>query len=410
MKTKITVLVFSFIFITMLNISNAQSIWTTQYLSNIGGNYLRKVQFVDNLTGWACGGNGTLIKTTNAGATWSVINAGTSQFLTAIYFLDANTGWVGAEDSYIRKTTDGGISWNAVPVQVQSGWWSAYFTFVNAQTGYVSCITKISKTTNGGLSWNVINSSTSPNFNAMQFFNETTGYVMSDGSLFKSVNGGVNWTPILTNTNINEYLFFLNEQTGWIIGANNVRKTTNGCDTWTNKTIPIQHPYTIKFYNENIGWCAGDNNGNGVICRTLDGGETWTVQKIEPANSYYDISFTNLNTGWASGNSIISNTQNGVTSVSSLSAQVPEKFQLKQNYPNPFNPATIINFDINASSFVSLKIYDMNGREIKSLVNENLSAGSYGVNFNAAELNSGIYFYTLNTGNFRETKKMMLVK
>ena len=89
---------------------------------------------------------------------------------------------------------------------------------------------------------------------------------------------------------------------------------------------------------------------------------------------------------------------------------MPSAFVLNQNYPNPFNPSTKINFSLPKAGFVTLKVYDLTGKEVSSLVNENLNIGTYGVDFNAAALTSGIYFYTLNTENFSETKKMMLIK
>ena len=88
----------------------------------------------------------------------------------------------------------------------------------------------------------------------------------------------------------------------------------------------------------------------------------------------------------------------------------PKQFSLKQNYPNPFNPKTKIKYEIAKSGFVSLKIYDVLGREIKTLVNENKNVGFYEIEFDANNLNSGIYFYKLTTNNFSEMKKMILIK
>jgi len=93
-----------------------------------------------------------------------------------------------------------------------------------------------------------------------------------------------------------------------------------------------------------------------------------------------------------------------------VSIGVPAKFVLEQNYPNPFNPSTTINFEIPNGSFVSLKVYDTNGREISSLVNELKNAGYYSVKFNAANLSSGIYFYKIQAGEFSAVKKLVLVK
>jgi plastocyanin len=86
------------------------------------------------------------------------------------------------------------------------------------------------------------------------------------------------------------------------------------------------------------------------------------------------------------------------------------KFDLKQNYPNPFNPSTTINFSIPQKDFVKLKIYNLAGEELKTLINEEKDAGSYQIKFDALNLPTGIYFYKLNTSNFSETKKMILLR
>ena len=89
----------------------------------------------------------------------------------------------------------------------------------------------------------------------------------------------------------------------------------------------------------------------------------------------------------------------------------PEKFELKQNYPNPFNPSTSIEFNIPASSFVTLKVYDVLGRQVAVLADEFRQAGSHKISYDAGRLSSGIYYYTLSTDKgFSETKKMVLNK
>jgi hypothetical protein len=89
---------------------------------------------------------------------------------------------------------------------------------------------------------------------------------------------------------------------------------------------------------------------------------------------------------------------------------IPIVYSLKQNYPNPFNPATTIEFEIPASSFVSLRIYDVLGRLVSTIVNEEMTARNYAFNINTSDLSAGIYFYTLRAGDFAQTKKMVLIK
>ncbi len=98
------------------------------------------------------------------------------------------------------------------------------------------------------------------------------------------------------------------------------------------------------------------------------------------------------------------------TSVQADENGFPTNFTLKQNYPNPFNPSTTIEFSIPKESFVTLKVYDLLGREVASLVNKELQAGSYKTQFNASNLASGVYLYRLNANGFVQTKKLMLMK
>lgn len=105
-----------------------------------------------------------------------------------------------------------------------------------------------------------------------------------------------------------------------------------------------------------------------------------------------------------------------LTNVNSVENEVPANFNLYQNFPNPFNPSTKIKFSIPNASFVSLKVYDIAGKNISNPVNENMNPGVYYIPFNGSELNSGVYFYTLevkdlNSGKIiKDTKKMLLIK
>ena len=99
-----------------------------------------------------------------------------------------------------------------------------------------------------------------------------------------------------------------------------------------------------------------------------------------------------------------------VVGVSDNQPVMVEKFSLANNYPNPFNPSTKIQYTLPTNEFVSLKVYDIIGREVATLVNQQQSAGVYDVNFNASNLTSGIYFYKIDAGSFVDVKKMMLIK
>jgi len=108
------------------------------------------------------------------------------------------------------------------------------------------------------------------------------------------------------------------------------------------------------------------------------------------------------------GFSYIKNSQN--VGITQISTSIPDKHLLMQNYPNPFNPITTINFLIPKNTFVKIKVFDIRGKDICTLVNENLNAGSYKVDFDGSNYPSGIYYYEIKTDNFRETKKMIFLK
>ncbi|RFM23264.1 MAG: T9SS C-terminal target domain-containing protein [Candidatus Thermochlorobacter aerophilum] len=93
-----------------------------------------------------------------------------------------------------------------------------------------------------------------------------------------------------------------------------------------------------------------------------------------------------------------------------MAAPVAREYRLEQNYPNPFNPSTTIRFTIPNTENVQLDVFDMLGRKVATLVNQRLAAGTYTVQFNASQLSSGMYFYRISAGNFKQAMKMMLIK
>jgi hypothetical protein len=106
----------------------------------------------------------------------------------------------------------------------------------------------------------------------------------------------------------------------------------------------------------------------------------------------------------------IRNIYHNTIGIKKIESAIPENFELGQNYPNPFNPVTTITYDIPINTYVDIRLYDITGREVRQLVNERQTAGTYKISFDASELPSGIYFYRMSTATFTESKKMVLVK
>lgn len=129
----------------------------------------------------------------------------------------------------------------------------------------------------------------------------------------------------------------------------------------------------------------------------IDGGGSILTWADSRGGANYDIYAQRLN-----ANGTITNVR--------TSASVPDKFELYQNYPNPFNPSTVISYSLPVNSWVTLKVYNLLGQEVATLVNEKKEAGRYDVEFNGSKLTSGVYFYRLQTETFTETKKLLLLK
>ncbi|MBS1494806.1 MAG: T9SS type A sorting domain-containing protein [Bacteroidetes bacterium] len=373
---------------------------------------LNEVRFLNPLTGWACGGNGALIKSIDGGANWTAVPTGSTAYFNAVHFVNANTGWIAADVNNFKKTTDGGATWINQSVD-GTGIINRCYA-LSAQICFAAGIDgKLHRTGDGGNTWQVVKTASS-DFNRFCFINSQTGWVTGQDNLYKTTDAGLTWVQSSVPGS-NRDISFINENTGWIPNFPDVIKTTDGGATWNSYYVTAQPGsvfFGIRFVSEQVGYCIGVDYNNGKIFRTLDGGATWAEQVIPSVNGIYGLHFYDEMTGWAVGSrgNTFRTIDGGFTFVGQTSAQVPERFALKQNYPNPFNPSTKINFDIKNSSFASLKIYDIRGREVRTLINENLSAGTYEVNFNATELNSGVYFYTLKTNDFSETRKMILVK
>jgi hypothetical protein len=213
---------------------------------------------------------------------------------------------------------------------------------------------------------------------------------------------------------------FVNANKGWAVGEYNgyskIFRTTDGGENWVAcNSASFSYYNSVRFVNENIGWAAG-GNGLGtiksIIFKTTDGGNVWYEQKNPSIGGLSNLYFLNENTGWVIGKGILKTTNGGgiVSERGEKGYRIPEQIKLSQNYPNPFNPSTTIKYRLYKSSIISLKIYDVLGRVISTLVDEKQQEGDHEVVWEARNISSGIYFYTLTVGAFSEAKKMILIR
>lgn len=169
------------------------------------------------------------------------------------------------------------------------------------------------------------------------------------------------------------------------------------------------------------GFCVNNTNNDFVTIKyNSSGTQQWMQTYNGPANNRdeaYAIILDHTENVIITGSSYNVTNSDYVTikysqtiGIQNIGSQLPENFSLGQNYPNPFNPVTNIEFSLPKGSFTKIIVYDITGREVAELVNQNLNAGTYKVDFDASHLSSGTYFYRLTAGDFSTVKKMILVK
>ena len=372
---------------------------------------LQSVSFANKDNGIAVGGGG-ILKTSDGGIHWEKMNESPNFLLTGIYLIN-NLKAVGfATNGQIFLTKDGGNSW----AQIIVGSFLYSITFSDANNGIIVGDTVL-KTSDGGETWFGRNRGVKNRLYSVQFPSQQIGYAVGGyGTIVKTTDGGDTWVSIGAIDYYNFYYAcsFTDEDNGTIVGSyGTILHTTDGGITW-NKQFSSGSP--------NITYCGislVDNlNGtiiglNGTILHTTDGGNNWLQCESVTRNTLRGICFTDSNNGTVIGEegTLLHTTNGGISFINvSPTSSRSVNFELFQNYPNPFNPETTIDYQLPHTGLVILKIYDILGREIKTLINETQIAGKHSVSFTAGQLSNGVYFYQLSLDGFRNVKKMLLLK
>jgi len=421
-----------FVFSNICFNSNAfsQPGWNIYYLNN---KECAGINFPCTDTGYIFQIHGDLYKTINKGNNWNIVNTeilymGNGKFTTSTLGIVVGLP--------CKLTTTGGTSWTEVSnyfpgigdVNIQDQ------VFINSISGYCAGIDfyplpmpccydgVIYKTSNSGTNWQLIYRHGGDQLQEIKFKDENNIKALDKRAFITTTNGGNNWTYF--SEMLGDFRFFsaismtdpfsdIIYLAGFISGDTAaVLKTTNRGNTWFKS---MQLPYhsrlrKIFFLNYNTGYAVGDT---GLIVRTTNGGEDWSVQNSGTRKKLNGVWFLNKDTGFVVGDSgIVLKTFTGgvMTSINSTTNEIPGNYFLSQNYPNPFNPLTQIKYDLPNYNFVTIKIYDVLGKELLSLVNEFKQAGSYSVTFDATNYTSGVYYYKIKTVSFVQVKKMVLIR
>jgi photosystem II stability/assembly factor-like uncharacterized protein len=417
---------------TLVILAFAVSLNAQWVLSNTGltAGTISQISFVDLNTGYVFVQNlpnNFIFKTTDASSTWSQVYNITGDTINTLCFINASTGFAGGRGKKIYTTINGGLNWNSQTFSNIVNKGIKKIKFVNATTGFAVGDGlpegPIIKTTNGGTNWNAINSGASSFLNDIFFVDTNTGYVCGDFDIMKSTNGGESWSMLFHGVSGDpEYwsLYFVNANTGYFSHSQRGYKvTTNGGTSFSNVVLDTTLGVVfscVNFTDVNTGYLTSFNmtNYNGRGYKTTNGGANWAIQMNFTGIPLFSVLFLTSSTGYIAGygspQALLYKTTSGGVSVQNISTEVPSAYSLLQNYPNPFNPRTVVRFSLSVVGLTTLKVYDMMGREVQTLVNERLQAGTYEALFDGSKLSSGTYFYKLTAGDFTATKKLTLIK
>jgi len=348
----------------------------------------------------AVGENGVILKSVDNGATWQLLTSGTLENLNDVALFDVNAinaigiaagseyiAYVCGNNGTLLYSVDMGLTWISVATGTTDNLKS--ISFVNDNSLYTDQVTAIVTGSNGivmiskdyGKNWSNSTSGVTEQLNAVfSVGNDKYFAVGNNGVMITSVNAGESWSQITTNRleNIND-IKFLGDFTVGIATCDNgiMLRTADGGLTWDTVSAPTENDlYAVSFATPDFGISVGEA---GTELYSADGGLTWVNREVEPT---------------------IALNQNNSVDV-----------KLNQNYPNPFNPTTNISYVLPFNASVSVKIFDLAGREVRTLASGYQQQGAYSVNFDATNLSSGVYFYVLraNAGGNEMVKTMRMI-
>lgn len=434
---KHSLLLLSFIFLFISKCSFAQT-WSEQ-INPIEGKDVNSAWAVDTNVCWMCGANSTgtsgyVILTTNGGVNWEEVTGNLPVSANGLYTIcgiSSNEAWVSSINGTVYHTINAGTNWNSITLPAPVTQFVDVIHFFNQNTGFILgdplnnqwCYYR---TTNAGANW-TFGPAPSATGTEASWSNDycalDTGHIWFGTNASLIYKGGFRsgFTPISISSPNCVGVSFVNQNTGVSIFQTTAyfNNTTNGGMNWSTG-YPYYYPqYAIKAVpgSPYIWTCGkGPTDGTGVIgggeiLFSSNSGVNWSVQ-TNLGNIGYCITFANSGCGWVGcKGGLIYKMSGSPIGIHNINTSLPANYSLEQNYPNPFNAMTNIRFILPEAARVTLKVYDILGNEVATILNNEFQKS--GINsylFDATNLSSGVYYYKIITNKFVNMKKMILLK
>ncbi|MGE5352593.1 MAG: YCF48-related protein [Acidobacteriota bacterium] len=390
--------------------------------ARLTGNKLNSVSLSDSGSIFIGGYNGLLLYSPDKGKSWQHLPLPASQQIievcerkNSIYALASGA------DNVLLKSSDNGHSWQKIMLPGKFNITKAVVT----DDAVIYCAGEpgsLLKSTDYGNTWTQLPFPVNFILQDIHFINGIIGWAISN-LIYKTEDGGKSWNqlpdiPLEFFRSNMMCCYFSDENKGWVAGEEAfspnakgiILMTTNGGKSWKSTLFPEGSIRKITFADSKNGWAVGDT---GFIAHTTDGGESWRRMNSGISSlRLLDVSAVGGNVFAVGEGGLILSTEYKGLQISQTAdyRSGATEYCLSQNFPNPFNPETQIRFTLKNESRVTLKVFDLLGAEVRTLLSGYLPAGEHRVNFNGTSLPSGFYFYQIRAGEFTDTKKMLILK
>jgi photosystem II stability/assembly factor-like uncharacterized protein len=360
------------------------------------------------------GGYSGLYVSTNEGSSWEKpLGFNYTGTVQCLYNIDKTTYQVmfSTVDSALFRSTNNGTSWQRIsyPKGNYGQIISMYFTNNTLFAGLSNTQQSVIRSADLGLTWST--SSTGIQNSFVYCFLNYNNYLFAGtgGGVYFSTNMGYNWVFRSNGMNGGMVIPTIIDDNNRLLAShsNGIYYSIDLGLNWTLLPENSNHLYRITKFGNNL---FGTNMEE--IFMSTNSGVSW-VPKNQGLYTqgqmalYFDNNYAFLITNKGG---IWRRLISDLVSIKSISTVIPSSYSLGQNYPNPFNSSSKFKFEISKLGKVKIVVYDIQGREVQTLVNERLNAGTYETTFDGSMLTSGVYFYKLNADGFAETRMMVLIK